>query len=879
MTLEAGTRVGSYRVMSVLGVGGMGEVYRAHDAALNRDVALKVLPTAVAADPGRLMRLRREAQTLASLTHPHIAVIHGLVEDGSVTALVLELIDGTSLDERLRRGPVPVTEALPIARQIAEALEAAHDGGVVHRDLKPANIRVTREGIVKVLDFGLAKALDAGGDDADTVPAGVTRTGAVMGTPAYMSPEQARGERVDRRADIWAFGVVLFELLTGTTLFGRSSAAETLSQVLTLAPDFSRVPPGVPSGVLRLLRRCLEKDPRRRLQHIGDARIEIEEALAGGATADAPPGSLPVPGWRRPAVALAAAAALVAAAVVVWFATRPDTAATQASPPVRLTLTFREPIMSGPISGQRIAISPDGTHVALVAGSRLWVRDLARPDAVALPFGLAPFFSPDGELVASFDGPSIWKRPVTGAEGVKLAAISGRPTGGSWHRNGTIVFATTEGLFQMAANGGQPRLLAAPDRARNEALYMSPRVLPDGRAALFTIVRDGRPQAFHVAVIDLDSQQVTPVLDGGASAEYLPTGHLVFAAGTSLHVVRFDAGSRRIVGEPIPLDDVQVLNGGGMADYSVAANGTLVSLPPVPLSGRTLQWVDRSGRADRLAVEPRGYAYPRISPDGTRVALDIAEAGKRDIWILDLQRVTQVQLTDGPTEDMLPVWSPDGRIVFSSNRSGNFDVYSQDAAGGSPAKVEFSGPGNQFADTLTPDGRQLILNENFQDASIVRVGQPATLSPLFHTRFDERLVVVSPNAQWIAYESNESGDRYEIVVRSFPDLARRREVVSRSGGRYPLWSRKGDELYYVTLDGVMMAVPVTFAPELRIGAASKLFDWVKPPEGRSGRLYDVGPDGRFLTASAVESGRNDAGAQVSVVLNWLNDIERRVAPR
>jgi serine/threonine-protein kinase len=874
--MRPGSRIGAYEVMSLLGAGGMGEVYRAHDTKLNRDVALKVLPSGVADDPDRLARFRREAQALAALNHPNIAAIYGFEDEGGSAALMLELVEGQTLAERLARDPVPLTEALSVARQIAEALEAAHDRGILHRDLKPANISLTTDGRIKVLDFGLAKVLGASDESAVTVTA--TAVGTAVGTPAYMSPEQARGEVVGRQTDIWAFGVVLYELLTGVSPFARTSTADTLAQVLQTPVDFSRLPPATPQALNRLVRRCLEKDPKRRLQHIGDARIELEEAVSGAEPAAVAPRTQRLT-WRAPAALLLV---VVTAGLAGWMLARGTTGAAPATP-TRVSLPFVERPTAFTFGLGRIAISPDGSTVAYVGSTRLWIRRLDQKDAVALEagpdrdsqFSVNPFFSPDGSAIGFFNDGRLTRTSAAGGVPKVIARHAGRPQGGAWSDQGTIVFATSEGLYRVSADGGDPQLLAAPDRGRNELSYGWPEFLPDGRHIMFTIVSDGEPR-MRIATLDLATREVRPAWSGGSFARRAPAGQFVFASGTALRAIAFDLDSHQASREAaIPDIEVSSSADNGAADFAISATGTLVFLSPGGAGANVLEWIDRTGRTEQVALAPGSYFYPRISPDGTRVALDAGDRGARDIWILDLLRLQLSRLSDGPREDMLASWSPDGkRVFYSSNRNGNFDVYSQTADGASPARVEYAAPGDQIGGVI-PDGSRLIMSENFSDrVLLVDPSAPDRRQALFDDKFEQRLIQVSRDGKWMLYESDESGGAFEIMLRSFPDPTGHRVQISSGGGRYPIWGPRGtNELYYVAPDGGMMAVALTLAPDPRVRATRKLFDWQRPPEGRTGLVYDVSPlDGRFLTVRNVAAADNGQ-ANASVILNWAGRLQ------
>ena len=623
MTMRPGFRIGAYEVLSLLGAGGMGEVYRARDTKLNRDVALKVLPSHVAGDADRLARFRREAQTLAALNHPHIAAIYGIEDDGGSSALVLELVEGETLADRIARGRVSQGEALSMARQIAEALEAAHDKGILHRDLKPANISLTANGRIKVLDFGLAKALDPAQASVTTVTALRTDAGVVVGTPAYMSPEQARGEDVGRQTDIWAFGVVLYELLTGVSPFARNSTAETLARVLEAPADFSRLPPLTPQTVSRLVRRCLEKDPKRRLQHIGDARIELEDAVSGGEFSAV---SVSTAAPRSTWFALVALLLMVIAGFAGWMLARGAPGAPAAAL-TRLSVPFAERPLGFAFGLTRIAISPDGSTVAYAGNNRLWIRRLDQKDAIAIGTGSNPFFSPDGSSLGFFNE-GLFRISLAGGAPTVITRHAGRPQGAAWSDEGTIVFATTEGLYRVSADGGDPQLLKAPDRSRNELLYGWPEFLPGGGAVMFTIASDGEPR-MRIATLDLATREVRPAWAGGSFARRAPSGQFIFASGTALRAITFDLDSRQASNAAtIPDIEVSYASDNGAADFALSATGTLVFLAPSGAGAFALEWIDRTGRREPLAVAPGSYFYPRISPDGTRVALDVGGPGR-----------------------------------------------------------------------------------------------------------------------------------------------------------------------------------------------------------------------------------------------------------
>jgi Tol biopolymer transport system component/predicted Ser/Thr protein kinase len=868
--------IGPYDVIGLLGRGGMGDVYRARDTRLQRDVAIKILPEMLAGDPNRVARFEREAQVLAALNHSNIAQIYGL-EDGR--ALVMELVEGETLDVRIARGPIAVGDALRIAMQIVDALDAAHERGIVHRDLKPANIIVRTDGTVKVLDFGLAKALDQPTAAAMTA---LTEAGVVMGTTAYMSPEQARGTSVDQRTDIWAFGCVLYQMLAARRAFDGKTPSDVIAAVLERPVDWNAMPPDVPASIRRLLRRCLEKDPRERLRHIADARLEIRDA--SGADPDIP-AQIAAPvhqATRRVLQGIALAALVVVAGLGGWNIAVRSVSRSLAAP-VRLSMSALDPPGRSLFGACHLAISSDGSRIAYATANRLLIRRMDQKEAIAVDVpAFDPFFSPDGEWVAFFaaGSGSLEKVPVYGGAPAVITAITGRAYGGAWRADDTIVVSTSQGLYKVSANGGEPSLLLKPDPARKQLAYTSPDLAPDGQSLLFTIVPEGSIDGAQIALLNLDTRAYTVVLPGGSAARYASTGHLVYTSGQTLKAVGFDPDTRRIRGEPVTVPDVQVATASdnGLAEFAVSSTGTLVFIAPNPPRPPTsvLVWMNRDGKAEPLPIERGAYLYPRVSPDGQLIAVDIPGAN-RDIWMWNVQRPNLTKLTHGPTEDMLPTWSRNGRLFFASRRNGNFDIYSQAPDGSAPERIEFAGPGDQMPLGFTPDGAQLIVNENFKDISVLSLTQPPRLDSLLHSDANEWIGEVSPDGKWIAYESDESGDRFEIFLRPFPDVATRREKVSVEGGRYPAWSPNASELYYVDAHGAMMAVSITLSP-LVLGRTRKLFDTQAPSRVVSGKPYDVAPDGRFLmlqSGAASPPGPID----ITVVLNWTEELKRLVPVR
>jgi eukaryotic-like serine/threonine-protein kinase len=908
MTLSAGSRLGAYEIAGLIGAGGMGEVYRARDTRLKRDVALKILPDSFATDPERLARFQREAEVLASLNHSRIAAIYGLEESDAspgsgqaVRALVMELVEGPTLADRIAQGPIPVDDALSIARQIAEALEAAHEQGIIHRDLKPANIKVRPDGTVKVLDFGLAKALDPAGVARDvsqsptiTSPALMTGVGTLLGTAAYMSPEQAKGRRADRRSDIWAFGCVLYEMLTGKPAFGGDDVADTLAAVLRGEPDWSALPPSVSPTLRTYLRRCLSRDPAQRVHDVADMRLAIEGAF------DVPLESLPsTPAVRTPAlrrrrllVYVAGAVALAAVASLLGSLT-----ARRLSPPtpvsvVRLTAT---PLSADPIlpttTGLDIAVSPDGSRIAYVnveQGSvALYVRRLDQLAAVQIQ-GLSgaafPFFSADGESIGFFEGGFLKRVSASGGPAITITAINGTPYGGSWGSNGVIVFTTSDstGLMRVPATGGEPTELTKPGKGEDHAL---PEILPGGRAVLFTIRPQGSPISNgQIAALDLQSGAQKILVSGGGQARYAISGHLVYGFAGTLRAVGFDLGTLTVRGNPVPVVDRVVTKASGPANFAISSNGLLVYESGDALSTeRTLVWVNREGREEPLPAPKRSYTYPRISPDGRRIALDIRDQ-ENDIWMWDVARQTLTRLTFDQGLNRGIAWTPDGRrLAFSAERDGAESVFWQAADGtGAPEVLTKPQPTRpQIPFSFSPDGARLIYGEPGNppfDLYLLNLAPEPKATPLLPGPRNEHNAEISPDGRWLAYESDESGSA-EVYVRPFPNVGDGRWQVSIDGGRRPAWARDGRELFYLKVDGTMIAVPIESGggrEGLAAGIPRTLF---KGPYFmvNAGRTYDVAADGRrFLMIKSAAPAGSSSAPQLVVVLNWGEELKRLV---
>ena len=907
--LAAGLRVGSYEIVAPLGAGAMGEVYRACDTKLNRDVALKVLPERFALDPDRSARFTREAQLLATLNHPNIGALYGLEESNGDQALVLELIDGPTLADRIARGPISVEEALTIARQIAEAVEAAHEKGIIHRDLKPANIKIARNGVVKVLDFGLAKVWDGAPQSGLAASPRLTAAdlgdGILLGTPAYMSPEQARSQPLDRRTDLWAFGCVLFEMLAGRPPFAGDTISDTLAAILEREPDWAALPANIP--IRRLLRRCLEKDRRRRLDSASDARLEIDEAIAGSAAeTDA---RAAAPSRRVTPAAIAAVAGLtIIAALVPWILMRPAPA--RPALPARFAIVPAQGLPLN-VSGlnRDLALSPDGRHLVYraggsnTAGSPLVVRAIDRLDAQPVAdvnVAYAPFFSPDNRWIGFFENTDLKKVALAGGSAITLCQFRGIPLGASWGDDNTITFATNApgtGLWRVSADGGEPTILTTSDPAEQEGTYSFPSMLPLGRGVLYTVAM-ASPADRSVAVLDLKTGRRKTLIRGGGDAQYVETGHLVFATADVLRAVRFDPVRLEVLGDPITVVDRVMMKPTGAANYAISRDGTLAYIGAglsEMTAPRALLWVDRTGREEPTGAPLRAYGTPRLSPDGTRVATEIY-GQLTNLWIWDFARETLRRLTFEAGGDGMSVWTPDGRqIIFESGRTGTTGVYKQAADGTGTADRLSPDATPQWSTSITPDGTWVagfdLLPKTVPHVIflplIPAVVQPASnparglsqppAAPLAETRFKGSMAAFSPNGRYIAYQSEESG-RTEIYVRPFPRVTNGRWQISTAGGTRPVWARSGRELFYLDASNALTAVPVGISgPTISIGIPAKLFD-TEYAEPNPSRHYDVSADGqRFLMLKASAAG-DPSATPLSVVLveHWFEELKQRV---
>ena len=910
LTLSPGTRIGNFEILDGIGAGGMGEVYRARDSKLNRDVAIKVLPQAFVVDAERLARFKREAQVLASLNHTNIAAIYGFEDGEGVPALVLEFVDGPTLADRIAQGRIPVDETLAIARQLADALEAAHEQGIVHRDLKPANIKLRPDGTVKVLDFGLAKAIEPerslspGHSMSPTIttPA-LTQLGMVLGTAAYMSPEQARGRPADKRSDVWAFGCVLFEMLTGMRAFDGDDVAITLSLILQKDPELAALPSDVPARVRQTIWLCLRKSPKERMPDIGSVRLALDGAFESQVNANMPRG-VPAPLWRRALpLSLSAVLAAIVSGLVAWSLWPTSVP----RPPLRFEYELPPGQRFRNNQATLLAVASDGRHFAYNTTQGLFLRSLDALEPRLIPgtelSSSSPIFSPDGETIAYFDGQSLMRRSTLGGAARLICTIDVPGNSATWATNDTILIGNTKGISRVSANGGTPALVIP---AKAGELIFGPQLLPDGDTVLFTVTTAAGATRWDKADIvaqSLSTGRRTHVLSGGSDGRYVPTGHLVFANALDLFAVRFDPNTLQISGTQVSV--VSGIGrpgnpavGSGAAFYAVSSEGTLVYaragspgfLASDDAPRNSLVWVDRQGREEPFGAPLGEYVYPRISPDGQRVALDI-RSQLQDVWIWDTKRQNMSPLSSNPEIDGLPVWTPDSqRVIWSSQRAGNLNLYWQRADGTGELKRLTTSPFGHRASSVTPDGKFVVFSigglGSGQDLAMLSLGDKHEVTMLLaDPNYQELNGEVSPDGHWLAYESNESG-RFEVYVRPFPAVDQGRTLVSSSGGRQPVWSHNGRELFYIAGDGALMSAAVD-APrsrnEFAAGAAVRLGGaryWDAEGTPNRGRTYDVSADGtRFLRIKESEAADRAGRRSIIVVVNWLDELKRLVPLR
>jgi len=886
MALSAGTRLGPYEILDAIGAGGMGEVYRARDSRLGRDVALKVLPEAFARDPDRMVRFEREAKVLAALNHPNIASLYGLEESNGARALVMELVEGPTLSARIQQGSLPLAEALPVAKQIAEGLEYAHERSIIHRDLKPSNVKLTPDGQVKILDFGLAKALEGESTEEElrnspTLSAAATRAGVLLGTAAYMSPEQARCKRVDRRTDIWAFGCVLYEMLSGLLAFGGETTSDILACVIRAEPDWSSLPASVPSRLRELLRRCFQKDPKQRLQAIGEARVTIEELLAGSpdvtvftAPTDAHLKLRERLAWST-AVALLAIAALLLA--IGYFSSMPKPAqpvVSQIGAPENTKF-----VLAGMSAGPPV-VSPDGNWLAFAARGAdgrqvLWVRSLdgiTEQPLAGTEGATFPFWSSDSRSLAFFANGKLNRIDASGGPLLALCdAVSGR--GGSWGPDGTILFALLSGpIFRVPASGGTPQPITKLTGSLNQFSHRWPQFLPDGKHFLFLGQATSSGDSTMYAG-SLDSGEPKVLLRNESNAIYAPPGYLLFLRQETLLAQPFDANKLQLTGEAAPLAghggvDSNMAKG----NFSVSENGILVYANG-SMSEARLLWFDRSGKqlAETAGVDL--YGFPRISPDGRKLVVSkLSAASSSGIWIFDLNHNTSSRLTFFAGKDAMPVWSPDDKfIAFAANQGANRHIYQQAANGSGTATPLVAAQGDEILPSWSSDGRYLVFqrhsnqgNSPWEIWAAPLFGDRKTFPVAQNPHFLQGDAALSPDGKWLAYDTDETG-RLEVYLMPFLHGGGKWQL-STSGGGCSRWRADGKELFYMSLDNKLMSVEISEqASSVVIGKVQPLFQ-ANPVPRAPECMYDVTPDGqKFVVVTlALEPGSQP----LTLTLNW-----------
>ena len=900
MRLPEGSRLGHYEIAAIIGVGGMGEVYRALDTKLRRDVALKVLPASVAHDADRMSRFEREARVLASLSHPNIASIFGIEESGDTRALVMELVEGPTLAERLQHSPLPIEEAIDVAKQIAEAIEYAHDQGVIHRDLKPANVKITPQGAVKVLDFGLAKAITgdltaASGSPlhsptlSPTLTMRATQAGMILGTAAYMAPEQAKGKTVDRRADIWAFGVVLFEMLTGQALFQGDTAAEIMASALKEEPKLEKLPAATPPALRRLIERCLNKDPKQRLQSIGEARIILSGPMQAESASQTTPAQAAAPS-RSPLgyAAWAVAGVLLAALAALAFVHFRET------PPTQQSLRFQIP-PPGSTQAEYFRLSPDGRMLAFVASaggpSQVWVRSMDALESRALAGtdnATYPFWSPDGAYLGFFADGKLKKIAVAGGPAQTLCdAAAGR--GGAWNRDGVIVFSPgpTSTLFRVSAAGGIPVPITKLVVTGTGGGHRFPSFLPDGVHYLFNSGSD-KAEASGLFVGSLDGAEPIRLLADGTNGMYAPAargagGYLVFRREDTLMAQPFDPKALKTLGDMFPVAErVPISVNTGFGAFSVAENATLAYRSGGDSLVRELVWMDRTGKRLNVVGKPGEKIQVTLSPDEKTVAVSVGapNGAQSDIWLQDLPRDVITRFTFRPGLNFSPIWSPDGSTLAYSVESSSLyysEIFRKSTAGSGQEESLLRTGVNGFPDDWSPDGKWIIYQQLGQktgiDLWLLPLNGDRKPIPYLQTSFDEQGAQFSPDGKWMTYDSNESGQR-QVYIQAVPPNGSKWQI-STSGGENAVWRRDGKELYYVSADLKLMTVPIKLGASVEPGTPQPLFAVGSFRQPLIGVSYAATRDGQRFLLSVPAGGETAAAAPpITVVTNWQSAVKK-----
>jgi hypothetical protein len=882
MPLAAGARLGPYEILSLLGAGGMGEVYRARDTRLERTVAVKVLPSQTAASPEARQRFEREARTISQLSHPHICALYDVGREGDVEYLVMELLEGETLSERLAKGPLPREQTLRFGEQIADALDKAHRQGIVHRDLKPANVMLTKTG-VKLLDFGLAKGIapaDRSGGRVTSLPTqqqqkGLTQEGAILGTFQYMAPEQLEGKEADARTDIHALGAVLYEMATGRKAFAAASQASLITAIMSAdPPSISSLQPMTPVALDRIVRTCLAKDPEDRWQSAADVKRELRWIAEGSSAGEAGPVALPPRRRSREIVAWTVAALGVFVGVAALALSRRPSAA-----PLE-TVRFGVAAPPGQTFSDTVALSPDGRRILFnlrdLGGSfSVWMRALDGLSFRRVPGtdgSRYPLWSPDGREIAFFSEGKLKRMSADGGP-VRTICDSGSGFGGSWNREGTILFTKEFGtpIVSVPASGGSPKPVTELDASKGDVAHFFPEFLPDGRHFLF-VARNLDPEKTEVRLGALGEKTARPLFHADSTAIYTDPGYLLFARDNAVFAWKFDARALRLEGEATPAFENALYRTEENRLCASAAAGRVAYLQWAPR--RRLVWVDRRGRELGTVGDVAFYEDVRISPDGRRVAVarrDSQHGQNLDLWVYDVDRGTGTRLTSGRTDEFCPTWFPDGeRLIYVSDRGGSgfYDFY-EHAVGGGTDRTLLSTKHDKVQPSLSRDGRVLLFavaeDALYKMYAMPMPGEPRLVGSA--SRFSEEHPEISPDGKWMAFDSNESGQR-EVYVA--PVDGGPRVQVSVGGGKSVVWRRDGGELFYAGKDGVLTAAAFeTAGGRARVRDPQPLFPLLLGSSfgiDTSRRSYDVAPDGeRFLIVRRAPDAENDDAV---VVLNW-----------